>query len=102
MRRVPGVQPLEALKHTSRRNTSATPLASPVTMFGSELTNATWPPSSPRAGLLDGKLDCEPSLRSETRRICGMQFPPAPRQVFITKTSSTPFVSPATRLLADE
>ncbi len=72
---------------------SRTPLVSPATRFEAELSKAILVPSGERTGLTDCPLPWMPSALVEARVVT-----PVTRS--LTKMSSVPLVSPATRLVA--
>src|SRR5579859_8179912 len=102
-RKVFGVQLVVPL-HESRMKTDCGADVPPGTRFEAKESNATKRPSMLIAGSPDPPLACAPSKPTETRVVAfGQALPERPeRQLVETKTSSTPFVLPRTRLLAND
>ncbi len=73
-----------------------------ATRLLAEDVNETKRPSALKSPPLEPPFPCLPSFAKDTRKVEGVQPAGAPKQVSRTKTSVTPLVSFATRLLASE
>src|SRR5215472_8191747 len=99
---VDGVQEPVAPRQVSRTKTSLTAFVSFGTRFVATDWKATNLPSQLITGLVLSPSASVPSLATETRMVEGVQAVDTPRQVSRTKMSILPFISPLTRLVADD
>src|SRR4029077_9603896 len=96
---VEGTHPVGAPAHVSRTKTSQVLLVSATTRLDAELLNATNLPERLITGPALPPFAGAPPMPTETSVVVGVHPAGAPAQVSRTNTSSSPLVSPATRLL---